>query len=93
MQEDDDLLDRINKVKAIAYQFVCLKVPVRNEDIVMTLLEILSPSYERMMIGLKIMPIKELTLKYMTTFLYTRCQQKIIKSPKMMIQHNEIALI
>jgi hypothetical protein len=46
-------------------------VPIRNEDIVMTLLEILSPSYEHMMTGLETMPIKELTMKYvMTCFIH-----------------------
>jgi hypothetical protein len=41
MQEGEDLLDHINKVKALADQLACLEVPVRDEDVVMTLLEIL----------------------------------------------------
>jgi hypothetical protein len=46
MQEGEDLLDHINKVKALADQLACLEVPVRDEDVVMTLLENLPPSYE-----------------------------------------------
>jgi hypothetical protein len=45
MQEGEDLLDHINKVKALADQLACLEVPVRDEDVVMTLLESLPPSY------------------------------------------------
>ena len=43
MEQGDDLLDPINKVKALADQLACLKVPMRNEDVVMTLFESLSP--------------------------------------------------
>jgi hypothetical protein len=39
MQEGEDLLDHINRVKALAHQLACLEVPVRDEDVVMTLLE------------------------------------------------------
>ena len=46
MQEDDDLLDHVRKVKALADQLVCLEVPVKDEDIIMTLFESLSASYE-----------------------------------------------
>jgi gluconate kinase len=44
MQEGEDLLDHINKVKALADQLACLEVPVRDEDVVMTLLQSLPPS-------------------------------------------------
>ena len=46
MQEGDDLLTHINQVKALADQLTCLEVPVREEDVVMTLLESLPPSFE-----------------------------------------------
>lgn len=65
MQEDDDLLDRMNKVKAVADKFACLEAPVRNKNTVMTLLEILLPSYRHMITGLEMMSIKELTVEYM----------------------------
>ncbi len=51
MQEGADLLDHINKVKALADQLACLEVPVRDEDVVMTLLESLPPSYEHHRLG------------------------------------------
>jgi hypothetical protein len=44
MQEGEDLLDHINKVLALADQLACLEVPVRDEDVVMTLLQSLPPS-------------------------------------------------
>ncbi len=46
MQEGEDLFDHINKVKALADQLACLEVLVRDEDVVITLLESLPPSYE-----------------------------------------------
>ena len=55
IQEGDYLLDHINKNKAFANWLVCLDVPVKNEDIVMTLLESLSPSFEHFIIILKLM--------------------------------------
>lgn len=46
MQEDDDLLDYVRKVKVLADQLACLEVPVKDEDIIMTLFKSLSASYE-----------------------------------------------
>lgn len=46
MQEDDDLLDHVNMNKVLADQLVCLKKPVRHEDIIMTLLKSLLALYE-----------------------------------------------
>lgn len=39
MGDYDDLLDHINKIKALTNQLVCLEVLVTNEDVVMTLLK------------------------------------------------------
>lgn len=39
MGDGDDLLDRINKIKALTNQLVCLEVLMTNEDVVMTLLK------------------------------------------------------
>ena len=58
MQEDDHLLDYINKVKALANHLACLKIPVRDEYIIMTPLESLSASNEYSIIALDTMPIK-----------------------------------
>ena len=38
MDEGDNLLDHVNKVKTLADQLACLEGPLRAEDIVMTLL-------------------------------------------------------
>jgi hypothetical protein len=54
----EDLLDHINKVKAIADQLACLEVPVRDLDVVMTLLESLPPSYEYLITALETLPMQ-----------------------------------
>ena len=46
MQEGDNLLDHITKGKAPADQLACLNVPVRDKDIVITLLECLLALYK-----------------------------------------------
>ena len=58
MQEGDDLLDHVNKVKALTDQLACLEVPVRDENIIMTLLESLSALYEYLITALETMPMK-----------------------------------
>ena len=50
-----------------------LEVLVRNENIVMTLLKSLSPSYEQLIIILEIMHKKKLTMEYVTVFWCMRC--------------------
>ena len=66
MQEGDDLLDHVNKIKALTYQLVCLRVHVRNEDIVITLLDNLSTLYKHLITTFETIPIKELMMNYMT---------------------------
>lgn len=63
------MLDHIHKVKAIAYQLACLEVLVKNEDIVMTLLESLSSLYKHFNSALEMMPMKKLTMKYVSSCL------------------------
>ena len=46
MQECDDLLDHVKKIKELTDQLVCLNVSVKNGNIVMTLLDNLPASYE-----------------------------------------------
>lgn len=67
MQENDDLLDHINKVKTLADQLIYLKVPMISEDIEMTLLERLPPLYEYLITVLEMITIKELTIEYITS--------------------------
>ena len=69
MQEGDDLLDHINKVKVLADQFAYLKVPVRDEDIVMTLLKNLPTSYKFLITIMETMLMKDLTMNYVTVCL------------------------
>jgi transposase InsO family protein len=66
MEEGDNLLDHINKVKALADQLTCLEVPLRDEDVVMTLLDSLPPSYEYLITALETRPINELTMDFVT---------------------------
>lgn len=66
MQEDDDLLVHVNNVKALADQFTCLEVFIKN-DLVMTCLP---PSYKHLITILKMMPIKKLTMKQQNTQFY-----------------------
>ena len=77
-----DLLDHINKVKALAGQLTCLEVHVRNKDVVMILLESLSPSYEYLITTLKTMSIKELTTEYVMTRLMQEVSKRKEKEPK-----------
>lgn len=74
-QEGDDLLDHVNKVKALADQLTCLEVSVKNKDVVMTLLESLLPSYEHSITALETMPIKEL-ITYVTTSLMHKMSKR-----------------
>ena len=66
MQESDDMLDHINKVKGLADQLACLEVPVTDGDIVMTLLESLPPSYEYLITALETRDMKELDMDFIT---------------------------
>ena len=76
MQEGDDLLDLINKVKISTDRLTCREVPIRNEDIVMTLLESLSPSYEHLIIVLETIHMNEPTIEYVTTRLINEISKK-----------------
>jgi transposase InsO family protein len=66
MQEGDDLLNHINQVKALADQLNCLEVPVTEDDVVMTLLESLPPSFEHLITALETLQMKNLTMEFVT---------------------------
>jgi hypothetical protein len=76
MQEGEDLLDHINKVKALADQLACLEVPMRDEDVVMTLLESLSPSYKYLITALETLPMKNLIMEFVTARLMHEVSKK-----------------
>lgn len=75
MLEDDDLLDRVNKVEALADQLACLEVLMRDKNVVI----ILSASYEYWIISLEMIPMKDLTMDYvMICLMYkmSKCKEK-----------------
>ena len=82
MQESDDLLDHINKIKALADQLACLEVPMRDEDVVMTLLDSLPPSYEYLITALETLPMKDLTMEYVTSRLMHEVSKRKEKEPQ-----------
>ncbi len=82
MQEGEDLLDHINKVKALVDQLACLEVPVRDEDVVMTLLESLPPSYEYLITTLETLPMQDLTMEFVTARLMHEVSKRKEKEPQ-----------
>ena len=72
MQEGDDSSYHINMVKAFVDKLVCLEVPMRNEDVILVLVENLPPLYKYLITTLKKMLLKELIVKYVTTHLIHR---------------------
>lgn len=46
----------VNKIKVLADPFVCLEVPVKNEDIVMTLLKSFLALYEYLITTMETVP-------------------------------------
>ena len=66
MEEGTDILEHINKVKSLADQLLVLEVPLRGEDVVMTLLDSLPPSFDYLITALETRPFKELTMEFVT---------------------------
>lgn len=65
MQEREDLLYHISKVKALAKQLVCLEVPLKDE-VVTILLTSLPSSFDNLITILEVMHVKELTMEFVT---------------------------
>ena len=76
VQESDDLLQYINKVKILANQLEALDVAVTEGDIVMTLLESLPSSFENLIVAKETKDLKELTLTYVTSRLMHEVTRK-----------------
>lgn len=79
MQECDNLLDHVKKIKELTYQIVCLNVSVKNGNIVMTLLNNLPASYEYLITVLETLPMKELRVDSMMACLIydmSKCKKK-----------------
>jgi hypothetical protein len=82
MDESDDILTHINKVKSLADQLTCLEVPMKDEDVVMTLLDSLPPSFEHLITALETRPMKELTLDFITARLMHEVSKRKEKEPQ-----------
>ena len=89
MQEGDVMLDHINKVKSLADQLMCLDVPLKDEDIVMTLLDSLPPTYEHLITALETRPMKELTLEFITA----RLMHEVAKRKEKESQGDDSAMV
>lgn len=81
-EKNDDLLDHINKVKALADQLACLEVHVKNENVVTTLLKNFPSSYAYLITTLNMMPVIEMIMKYVTTCLMHEMSKKKEREPK-----------
>lgn len=77
MEEEDDTLAHSNIVKVLINQLNGADVAISNEDLVMTLLKSLSPTYEYLIIAMQTRPDQELTLHSVTSrFLHELSRQK-----------------
>ena len=54
MDKGTDIFDHINKIKFLADQFTCLEVPIKDEIVVMTLLDRLPPLFDHLITTLEI---------------------------------------
>ena len=76
IQEGDELLDHIKKVKTLVDRPACLEIPMRNEYVVMTLFKRLSHSFEHLIMALETMLMMDLTMEYVTVYLHEMLKRK-----------------
>ena len=89
MHEDNDLLDHVNKIKAFADELVCLEVPVKDKDIIITLFGSLPTSFKYLITTLETMPMNELTMDNMTVHL----MHKMSKRKEMETQGEDATMV
>ena len=89
MDENNDILDHINKVKSLADQLTCLEVPMKNEDVVLTLLDSLPPSFDHLITALKTRLMSELTLDFITT----RLMHEVSKRKEKELQRDDVTML
>ena len=82
MDKSDNIHNHINKVKSFADQLTCLEVPIKDKDVVMTLLNSLPPLFEHLITALEIHPMKELTLDFIIACLMHEVSKKKEKEPQ-----------
>ena len=69
IDEGVNILDHNNKVKSFADQLTYLDVPIKEEDVVMTLLGSLPPLFDLLITTLETHSVKELTLDFNIAYL------------------------
>ena len=82
MQKNNNLLDHVNKIKMLANQLANLEVSMRTENIVMILLESLLTSFKYLITAVKTMPMKELTMDYVTAHLMHKMLKRKENEPQ-----------
>ena len=85
MDEGNDILDDINKVKSLADQFTCLELPMKEDDVIMTLLDCLPPWFDHLVIVLEMFLMKEFMLDFITQVTCTKSPRRRRKSLKEVI--------
>ena len=86
LPQGDDMLNHINMVKFLVDQLTCLEVPVKKEDVVMTLLFSLPPLFNQLITTLETHMMKELMSKISSHTSCTRCLKRRRKNLKEMMQ-------
>ena len=66
MDEGANILDHIYKVKSLADQLTCLEMLMKDEDVIITLLDSLPPLFDHLITALETRPFSELTLDFIT---------------------------
>ena len=62
-------MDHVKNVNAFADQLVCLELPMRDEDIVMTLLKNFLAWYKYLITAMETISMNKLTMDYVTVHL------------------------
>ncbi|OAE31238.1 hypothetical protein AXG93_2356s1030 [Marchantia polymorpha subsp. ruderalis] len=66
MQEVDDMLTHINHVRDLVDPLNCLNVPIKDEYVVVTLLESLPPFFDNLITALDILQFENLAIEFVT---------------------------
>lgn len=70
------MLDHVNNVKALDDQLSCLDVVLREEDVIMIVLQSLRDTYDYLIAALETKPMNELTMEYVTARLIHEVTKK-----------------
>ena len=89
MEKGTDIVEYINKIKSLADQLLVLEVPLRGDDVVMTLLDSLPSSFDYLIMALETRPFKELTMEFVTIRLVHEVSKRKEKEPR----GNDLAMV